>query len=158
MCRTSLKSTHLMRWFWLKHQKKLITQRFTRRTSWRRVIVWQAVLLLLWQISSAACGYGFTLMASRTKDVIKLWGMGLNKDSQLGFQRTQHSRRKMKLSCWYWSRAAAALWRAQQLNTELILLSCSCFALESLFHCYRLFSAEMCSGSKIHHNKKKNPS
>ncbi|XP_073336032.1 RCC1-like G exchanging factor-like protein isoform X2 [Pagrus major] len=44
------------------------------------------------QISSAACGYGFTLMASRTKDVIKLWGMGLNKDSQLGFQRTQHSR------------------------------------------------------------------
>lgn len=48
----------------------------------------------LWQISSAACGYGFTLIASRTKDVIKLWGMGLNKDSQLGFQRTQHSRRK----------------------------------------------------------------
>lgn len=26
----------------------------------------------------------------------KLWGMGLNKDSQLGFQRTQHSRRKQK--------------------------------------------------------------
>lgn len=46
------------------------------------------------QISSAACGYGFTLIASRTKDVIKLWGMGLNKDSQLGFQRTQHSRHK----------------------------------------------------------------
>uniref|UniRef100_G3QCE9 RCC1 like n=1 Tax=Gasterosteus aculeatus aculeatus TaxID=481459 RepID=G3QCE9_GASAC len=44
------------------------------------------------QISSAACGYGFTLIASPTKDVIKLWGMGLNKDSQLGFQRTQHSR------------------------------------------------------------------
>lgn len=50
--------------------------------------------LLLLQISSAACGYGFTLIASPTKDVIKLWGMGLNKDSQLGFQRTQHSRRK----------------------------------------------------------------
>uniref|UniRef100_A0A8C9XR03 RCC1 like n=1 Tax=Sander lucioperca TaxID=283035 RepID=A0A8C9XR03_SANLU len=48
------------------------------------------------QISSAACGYGFTLIASPTKDVIKLWGMGLNKDSQLGFQRTQHSRRKTK--------------------------------------------------------------
>uniref|UniRef100_A0A667XFN1 RCC1 like n=2 Tax=Myripristis murdjan TaxID=586833 RepID=A0A667XFN1_9TELE len=46
------------------------------------------------QISSAACGYGFTLMASSTKDVTKLWGMGLNKDSQLGFQRTQHSRHK----------------------------------------------------------------
>lgn len=47
-----------------------------------------------WQISSAACGYGFTLIASHTKDVTKLWGMGLNKDSQLGFQRTQQSRRK----------------------------------------------------------------
>ncbi|TMS13738.1 RCC1-like G exchanging factor-like protein [Larimichthys crocea] len=44
------------------------------------------------QITSAACGYGFTLIASSTKDIIKLWGMGLNKDSQLGFQRTQHSR------------------------------------------------------------------
>uniref|UniRef100_A0A3Q2TVB6 RCC1 like n=1 Tax=Fundulus heteroclitus TaxID=8078 RepID=A0A3Q2TVB6_FUNHE len=44
------------------------------------------------QISSAACGYGFTLMASSSQDVTKLWGMGLNKDSQLGFQRTQHSR------------------------------------------------------------------
>ncbi|KAJ3589828.1 hypothetical protein NHX12_010669 [Muraenolepis orangiensis] len=43
------------------------------------------------QISSAACGYGFTLLSSRTKDVTKLWGMGLNKDSQLGFQRTQKS-------------------------------------------------------------------
>uniref|UniRef100_A0A3P9LZP7 RCC1 like n=1 Tax=Oryzias latipes TaxID=8090 RepID=A0A3P9LZP7_ORYLA len=43
-------------------------------------------------ISSAACGYGFTLLASFTKDVSKVWGMGLNKDSQLGFQRTQRSR------------------------------------------------------------------
>lgn len=50
--------------------------------------------LFLLQISSAACGYGFTLIASSTKDVTKLWGMGLNKDSQLGFQRTQQSRRK----------------------------------------------------------------
>lgn len=44
------------------------------------------------QITSAACGYGFTLMASSTKDASKVWGMGLNKDSQLGFQRSQHSR------------------------------------------------------------------
>uniref|UniRef100_A0A7N8X1T9 RCC1 like n=1 Tax=Mastacembelus armatus TaxID=205130 RepID=A0A7N8X1T9_9TELE len=43
------------------------------------------------KISSAACGYGFTLIASSTRDVSKLWGMGLNKDSQLGFQRTQRS-------------------------------------------------------------------
>lgn len=44
------------------------------------------------QISSAACGYGFTLIASSTKDASKIWGMGLNKDAQLGFQRSQHSR------------------------------------------------------------------
>uniref|UniRef100_A0A8B9JDU5 RCC1 like n=1 Tax=Astyanax mexicanus TaxID=7994 RepID=A0A8B9JDU5_ASTMX len=46
------------------------------------------------KISSAACGYGFTLLASNTKDLTKVWGMGLNKDSQLGFQRTQHYRNK----------------------------------------------------------------
>ncbi|XP_060768745.1 RCC1-like G exchanging factor-like protein [Neoarius graeffei] len=46
------------------------------------------------KIFSAACGYGFTLLASNTKDVTKVWGMGLNKDSQLGFQRTQHDRHK----------------------------------------------------------------
>lgn len=43
----------------------------------------------LFQISSAACGYGFTLLSSKTKDVTKVWGMGLNKDSQLGFQRSR---------------------------------------------------------------------
>ncbi|XP_051691424.2 RCC1-like G exchanging factor-like protein isoform X2 [Oryctolagus cuniculus] len=41
------------------------------------------------KISSAACGYGFTLLSSTTKDVTKVWGMGLNKDSQLGFQRSR---------------------------------------------------------------------
>ncbi|KAB0395912.1 hypothetical protein E2I00_000331, partial [Balaenoptera physalus] len=40
-------------------------------------------------ISSAACGYGFTLLSSKTKDVTKVWGMGLNKDSQLGFHRSR---------------------------------------------------------------------
>ncbi|GAB1290247.1 RCC1-like G exchanging factor-like protein [Apodemus speciosus] len=40
-------------------------------------------------ISSAACGYGFTLLSSRTKDMTKVWGMGLNKDSQLGFHRSR---------------------------------------------------------------------
>ncbi|XP_030895575.1 RCC1-like G exchanging factor-like protein [Leptonychotes weddellii] len=43
----------------------------------------------LFQISSVACGYGFTLLSSKTKDVTKVWGMGLNKDSQLGFQRSR---------------------------------------------------------------------
>ncbi|XP_046907833.1 RCC1-like G exchanging factor-like protein [Hypomesus transpacificus] len=46
------------------------------------------------QITSAACGYGFTVLSSNTKDLAKVWGMGLNKDSQLGFQRTQHDRCK----------------------------------------------------------------
>ncbi|KAF3814043.1 hypothetical protein GH733_018075 [Mirounga leonina] len=41
------------------------------------------------KISSVACGYGFTLLSSKTKDVTKVWGMGLNKDSQLGFQRSR---------------------------------------------------------------------
>lgn len=44
------------------------------------------------RISSAACGYGFTLLSSRTKDVTKVWGMGLNKDSQLGFQRSRRDK------------------------------------------------------------------
>ncbi|KAI1903478.1 hypothetical protein AGOR_G00027610 [Albula goreensis] len=46
------------------------------------------------KISSAACGYGFTLLSSTTQDLTKVWGMGLNKDSQLGFQRSQHNRNK----------------------------------------------------------------
>uniref|UniRef100_A0A8C9TJI6 RCC1 like n=1 Tax=Scleropages formosus TaxID=113540 RepID=A0A8C9TJI6_SCLFO len=46
------------------------------------------------QISSAACGYGFTLLSSKTLDVTKVWGMGLNKDSQLGFQVSCHDRQK----------------------------------------------------------------
>uniref|UniRef100_A0A2K5UID2 RCC1 like n=1 Tax=Macaca fascicularis TaxID=9541 RepID=A0A2K5UID2_MACFA len=41
------------------------------------------------KISSAACGYGFTLLSSKTTDITKVWGMGLNKDSQLGFHRSR---------------------------------------------------------------------
>ncbi|XP_025720433.1 RCC1-like G exchanging factor-like protein isoform X2 [Callorhinus ursinus] len=44
------------------------------------------------KISSVACGYGFTLLSSKTKDVTKVWGMGLNKDSQLGFHRSRKDR------------------------------------------------------------------
>ncbi|XP_040982477.1 RCC1-like G exchanging factor-like protein isoform X2 [Aquila chrysaetos chrysaetos] len=46
------------------------------------------------KISSAACGYGFTLLSSKTADITKVWGMGLNKDSQLGFQRSIRDRTK----------------------------------------------------------------
>uniref|UniRef100_A0A4W3J5U2 RCC1 like n=1 Tax=Callorhinchus milii TaxID=7868 RepID=A0A4W3J5U2_CALMI len=45
-------------------------------------------------ISSASCGYGFTLMSSSTRDITKLWGMGLNKDSQIGFHRSRRDRTK----------------------------------------------------------------
>ncbi|KAJ7308924.1 hypothetical protein JRQ81_008201 [Phrynocephalus forsythii] len=44
------------------------------------------------KISSAACGYGFTLLSSRTTDITKVWGMGLNKDSQIGFHPSRRDR------------------------------------------------------------------
>ncbi|XP_030078321.1 RCC1-like G exchanging factor-like protein isoform X2 [Microcaecilia unicolor] len=44
------------------------------------------------KISSAACGYGFTLLSSKTSDITKVWGMGLNKDSQIGFHRSRRDR------------------------------------------------------------------
>ncbi|XP_034276709.1 RCC1-like G exchanging factor-like protein isoform X1 [Pantherophis guttatus] len=46
------------------------------------------------KISSAACGYGFTLLSSRTMDITKIWGMGLNKDSQIGFHRSRKDKSK----------------------------------------------------------------
>lgn len=46
------------------------------------------------KIISAACGYGFTLLASKTKDLTKLWGAGLNIDSQIGFHRSRSDRTK----------------------------------------------------------------
>ncbi|KAM6242127.1 LOW QUALITY PROTEIN: RCC1-like G exchanging factor-like protein, partial [Porphyrio hochstetteri] len=46
------------------------------------------------KISSAACGYGFTLLASSTTDITKVWGRGLNTDSQLGFQQSRRDRTK----------------------------------------------------------------
>ncbi|XP_074120103.1 RCC1-like G exchanging factor-like protein [Sminthopsis crassicaudata] len=44
------------------------------------------------RVSSVACGYGFTLLASQTQDITKVWGMGLNKDSQLGFHRSRKNK------------------------------------------------------------------
>lgn len=46
------------------------------------------------KISSAACGYGFSLLSSKTTDITKVWGMGLNKDSQIGFHRSRRDRTK----------------------------------------------------------------
>ncbi|XP_072029924.1 LOW QUALITY PROTEIN: RCC1-like G exchanging factor-like protein [Amphiura filiformis] len=36
------------------------------------------------KITSVACGYGFTLMASNTQQSTKVWGSGVNTDSQIG--------------------------------------------------------------------------
>ncbi|MEE6469821.1 hypothetical protein FKM82_008786 [Ascaphus truei] len=46
------------------------------------------------KIAAAACGYGFTLLSSKTGDITKVWGMGLNKDSQIGFHRSRRDRTK----------------------------------------------------------------
>ena len=46
----------------------------------------------LFQISPAACGHGFTLLSSKTKDGMKVWGMELNRESQLGFHRSQEEK------------------------------------------------------------------
>ncbi|XP_013859479.1 RCC1-like G exchanging factor-like protein [Austrofundulus limnaeus] len=74
------------------------------------------------RISSAACGYGFTLMASSTKNTFKLWGMGLNKDSQLGFQRTQHSRSRSY--DYVLEPSPVALPLAQPLQTRVVQVAC----------------------------------
>ncbi|MXQ82650.1 hypothetical protein E5288_WYG009785 [Bos mutus] len=64
-----------------------------RATRADRIFVWgfsfSGALGVPTFISSAACGYGFTLLSSKTKDITKVWGMGLNKDSQLGFHRSR---------------------------------------------------------------------
>ncbi|XP_075888092.1 RCC1-like G exchanging factor-like protein isoform X2 [Nelusetta ayraudi] len=74
------------------------------------------------QISSAACGYGFTLIASATNDVTKVWGMGLNKDSQLGFQRTQESR--LRSYDYVLEPSPVALPLAQPQQTRVVQLAC----------------------------------
>ena len=50
------------------------------------------VSLSLWfvsatQIVDVACGYGFTALAVGAKDKYKLFGSGINTDSQLGTYR-----------------------------------------------------------------------
>ncbi|XP_030648384.1 RCC1-like G exchanging factor-like protein [Chanos chanos] len=74
------------------------------------------------KITSAACGYGFTLLASKTRDLTKVWGMGLNKDSQLGFQRTQHDRNKSYDYVLEPSPVALPLAKPQE--TQVIQVSC----------------------------------
>ncbi|KAG7274413.1 hypothetical protein CRUP_027043 [Coryphaenoides rupestris] len=74
------------------------------------------------QISSAACGYGFTLLSSTTSDLTKLWGMGLNKDSQLGFQRTQRSR--LHSYDYVLEPSPVALPLAQPQSTRVVQVAC----------------------------------
>lgn len=37
------------------------------------------------KITTAACGYGFSLIGSHTQDTSKVWGMGINTNSQIGY-------------------------------------------------------------------------
>ncbi|XP_044285998.1 RCC1-like G exchanging factor-like protein [Varanus komodoensis] len=46
------------------------------------------------KISSVACGYGFTLLSSRKTDLTKVWGTGLNTDSQIGYHQSRKDRTK----------------------------------------------------------------
>ena len=43
--------------------------------------------LMLDNIDNVACGYGFSVFTSRHANTIKVWGCGLNTDSQLGFHK-----------------------------------------------------------------------
>ncbi|CAK8676633.1 unnamed protein product [Clavelina lepadiformis] len=49
--------------------------------------------LIIDDISHIACGYGFSILASKLKDQIKVWGCGINTNSQIGF----HKSRKTKI-------------------------------------------------------------
>lgn len=74
------------------------------------------------KITSASCGYGFTLLASSTKDSTKVWGMGLNKDSQLGFQRSQHDR--LQSYEYVLEPSPVALPLSRPLQTRVLQVSC----------------------------------
>nr|XP_054756595.1 RCC1-like G exchanging factor-like protein [Lytechinus pictus] len=37
------------------------------------------------KITTASCGYGFSLIGSHTQDTSKVWGMGINTNSQIGY-------------------------------------------------------------------------
>ncbi|XP_039250516.2 RCC1-like G exchanging factor-like protein [Styela clava] len=41
------------------------------------------------KITSVGCGYGYTVFASNNRDLIKVWGSGINTQSQLGFHSSQ---------------------------------------------------------------------
>ena len=49
--------------------------------------------LILDNINNIACGYGYSVFSSRKSDFIKLWGCGLNSDSQIGFHKPTFSKK-----------------------------------------------------------------
>ena len=50
-------------------------------------------LLVLENIDNVACGYGYSVFSSRHKNTIKVWGCGINTDSQIGFHRSRRSKK-----------------------------------------------------------------
>lgn len=41
------------------------------------------------KITSADCGYGYTVFGTKSKDMIKVYGMGINTESQLGYHKSR---------------------------------------------------------------------
>ena len=52
--------------------------------------------LMLDNINNIACGYGFSVFSSKRTGTIKVWGCGLNTDSQIGFHKGQPQKKKKK--------------------------------------------------------------
>jgi len=50
--------------------------------------------LMLDNIDNVACGYGFSVFANKQANTIKVWGCGLNTDSQIGFHKGQPKKKK----------------------------------------------------------------
>ena len=49
--------------------------------------------LVMNDINNIACGYGYSIFSTPNKDIVKLWGCGLNTDSQLGFHKGVKSKK-----------------------------------------------------------------
>jgi hypothetical protein len=61
------------------------------------------------QIVDVACGYGFTALAANTREKYKLFGCGINTDSQIGkfsilirliYSIMRHSENVVSYRCW----------------------------------------------------------
>ncbi|KAF7244259.1 RCC1-like G exchanging factor-like protein [Varanus komodoensis] len=70
------------------------------------------------KISSVACGYGFTLLSSRKTDLTKVWGTGLNTDSQIGYHQSRKDRSMSKLLLLVCLNGFWSYWCTKKTNSE----------------------------------------